>query len=173
MWRSIVILLTSCFLGLFFGIIVWINSGFLAGLNVLAVIFGLGFTVAVGLLFFIKRFSLVDVFLPIPVSVIWCIVLLPLHVSSGLFTAATAIGSGFVLSFCLWMHRAGHMSKFWVILPMIVFLYEMLPVAIPGPFDDIFAFGGSAISLFLGSVVFRIKDRNSLVDKSSSGNLLP
>jgi len=173
MWRSIVILISSCILGLLAGGITWANSTFLMGLNVLAAVFGLGFVIAVGLLFFIKKFSLVDVFLPIPVSVVWCVMMLPFHLSSGLFTAATAIGSGLILSLCLWMYRAGNMSKFWIIFPMIVFLYEMLPIAIPGPFDDAFAFGGSFVSLLLGSVVFRIKENNDLLkDKSSEKDLL-
>jgi hypothetical protein len=173
MWRSIVILISFSILGLLAGGITWANTSFLMGLNVLAAVFGVGFVIAVGLLFFIKSFSLVDVFLPIPLSVVWSVILLPLHVSSGLFTAATAIGSGLVLSLCLWMYRAGNMSKFWIIFPIIVFLYEMLPIAIPGPFDDAFAFGGSFVSLLLGSLVSRIKEnKNLLSDKFTDKDLL-
>ena len=40
------------------------------------------------------------------------------------------------------------MHKTWIIFPTIVFLYEMLPVSIPGPFDDFFAFGGSCANDF-------------------------
>lgn len=173
MFRSIIILISSCFLGLFAGGIVWANSGFVTGLNVAAAIFGLGFIIAFSMLFFIKQFSTADVFLPIPVSIIWCIILLPFHLSSGLFTAGTAIGSGFILSICLWMYKNGQMSKTWIIIPMIVYFYEMLPIAIPGPFDDAFAFGGSFVSLFIGRVVLGIKNHSEVLpDKSADKDIL-
>jgi hypothetical protein len=41
------------------------------------------------------------------------------------------------------------MDKKWLILPALVFLYEMLPINIPGPVDDTFALGGSVSVVFI------------------------
>ena len=54
----------------------------------------------------------------------------------------------------------------WLILPAVTFLYEMLPVNIPGPFDDYFAFGGSAFYLVFQAILATTRDEMSAVRSS-------
>jgi len=53
-------------------------------------------------------------------------------------------------------------NKVWLAFPAVIFLYEMLPVNIPGPFDDLFAFGGSAANTILLLVKIRLKKSKEL-----------
>ncbi len=111
-------------------------------------------------LFFIKELSWVDVFLPIPISVVWSIVLLPLSLGSNIFTAPACIGSAIIFTISMWMLKNKRMSTYWVIFPSMVFLYEMLPINIPGPFDDYFAFGGTAVLLLMQSFSNEVPEKN-------------
>ena len=105
----------------------------------------LGLVLATVMLLFTKRFTLGDVFLPTFFSIVWSILLIPFSLGTSLFSAPAAIGSGLVLSACLWRaYHAQGVGREWLILPITVFLYEMIPVNISGPFDDYLAFGGAA-----------------------------
>jgi hypothetical protein len=140
----------------------WIWQGWKAGLIAGCSVLGICFIIATLMLFFIKKFSLVDVFLPLVFSVIWSVILLPFSFGESAFTAPSAIGSGFILTLCLWrVYHSGGQGKNWLIIPILVYMYEMLPVNIPGPFDDYFAFGGDIIS----AALFYLS--------TSSGNQLP
>jgi hypothetical protein len=102
------------------------------------------------MLFFVRKLSLVDVFLPLIFSVVWTVLLIPLSLGTEVFTAPAAIGSGFLLTLCLWRYyNNNQIGKYWLIFPVIVYMYEMLPVNIPGPFDDYFSFGGDVASTIL------------------------
>jgi hypothetical protein len=122
------------------------KAGIIAGCSTL----GVCFIIATLMLFFIKRFSLVDVFIPLIFSVIWSVILLPFSFGESAFTAPSAIGSGFILTLCLWrVYHSEGQGKKWLIIPILVYMYEMLPVNIPGPFDDYFAFSGDIVSAAL------------------------
>ena len=145
MWKSVVLLMVTIPISfvLFFG--AWIAYSFRTGVITGCCIFAAGMIASTLMIFFTKRFSLVDVFLPLLFSVIWSILLIPFDIPS-LFSAPAAIGSGFILTMCLWrVHHNHGVGEEWLILPVVVFLYEMLPVNIPGPFDDYFAFGGDVV----------------------------
>jgi hypothetical protein len=150
MWKSFVLIGISIPLAFLALLIFWIayswRAGFIAGASVLA----LCLIAATLMIFVVKTISLVDVFLPLVFSVVWSVLLIPLSLGEEIFTAPTAIGSGFLLTLCLWMvyHNNGK-GKNWLIFPIIVYIYEMLPVNIPGPFDDYFAFGGDVVCTLL------------------------
>lgn len=59
------------------------------------------------------------------------------------------------------------MSKTWIIFPTFVYVYEMLPISIPGPFDDMFAFGGTAANVFFQFFYARFL-KDSAIDKDES-----
>ncbi len=149
MWRSILFIFLFTFLGFVAGILSWIHWNWKIGLEVFVIVSCIGLIAAVINVFTIRRISTVDIFLPIPLAVFWTIILFPLHISSGFFSAGTFIGSAFMLSISLWLLKENKMNKTWIIFPTVVYLYEMLPVSIPGPFDDLFAFGGTSASVFL------------------------
>lgn len=167
MWRSILILLIFTILGFILGIIGWVNWGWLMGFNMFAGMLLAGFIISFILIFFIKSLSTVDVFLPIPISIIWCAILLPLKVSTDLISPATMILSGFLLSYSLWMYKQKELSKGWIAIPVLVFLYEMTPITFPGPFDNAFAAAGSSGNAILLSIAaLRKKPLLSLLQES-------
>jgi hypothetical protein len=131
----------------------------------------LGFAISAISICFLKSISTVDVFLPIPISVIWCVILFPLKVSTDLISPATMIASAFLLTWSLWLYKEKKVEKGWIIVPILMFLYEMLPVNIPLPFDDVLAVGASGGNMALKLLYFK-STGISLIEKDSSP-LLP
>jgi hypothetical protein len=157
MWKSLLIIVLAFPLAILFGIMAWVGANWRAGIIAGCITLAVCLITATLMLFFLKTFSAVDVFLPLVFSVIWSLALIPLSFGADLFSAPTAIGSGLVLTLCLWRVRQNNgQGKNWLIYPIIVYIYEMLPVNIPGPFDDIFAFGGDVVwtILFYSSAAF-------------------
>lgn len=117
-----------------------------------------------------REIGWLDVFLPVPFAVVWTIMISPLLLA-GLFTGdifhvPDFIGIALLLTLSLWMVKKGDMSHKWLIVPILSFIYEMLPVDIPGPIDDMFALSGAGISaviqLLRGASIF---SRRVEVDK--------
>jgi hypothetical protein len=157
MWKSILLTIVAVPLSIFMAVIAGLSlnwkAGAIAGSSTMAICM----VIATLMLFFLKTFSLVDVFLPLLFSVVWSVILIPFSFGEAIFSAPAAIGSGFILTLCLWrVHQNGGAGKSWLIFPIIVYMYEMLPVNIPGPFDDYFAFGGDVVCgiLFYSSASF-------------------
>jgi hypothetical protein len=130
-----------------------VRMGIIYGLAVLLVCW----TLAAVTLLFTRRVSPVDVFLPIPIAIVWSLLMMLVSAGADVFTAPACIGSAILLSACLWMIRAGHLPAVWAVFPAIVFAYEMLPINIPGPFDDWFAFGGDVTVLLWQGAVFALR----------------
>lgn len=78
MLRSILILFVFSILGIISGIVAWINWGWLGGLNVFAGLFALGIISAAISMMLVKELSNVDIFLPIPLSIVWSIIIYPI-----------------------------------------------------------------------------------------------
>lgn len=173
MLKSLFVLFVFSVVGLLAGVISWINWGFLVGFEVFVGCFLLGFTFSAASIFFIKTLSTLDVFLPIPVSLVWCILILPLKVSTDLISPVTMVLSAFLLTYSLWMYKQRQMSKAWIVIPILMFLYEMLPVDFPGPFDDMLAVVGSTGSALLQSIVIlRSKSLFNSTSKVSDASAL-
>ncbi|MBF0407225.1 MAG: hypothetical protein HQM10_07720 [Candidatus Riflebacteria bacterium] len=152
MGRSLIIIFAAVPLSLLAGIWMYFENGTIWGIRggILTFIF---LAVLAGLnLFFQKKISLLDVILPVPVAAIWSLALSFFSFGATVFSAPTCIGAAFCLSFCLWKFREAENTN-WLILPVVCFLYEMLPVNIPGPFDDYFAFGGAVTSVVILSII--------------------
>ncbi len=156
MWRSILFFLLFFALGLVAALISWMHWNWKTALDAFAVFFCLGIVAAFANLFTIRKLSIIDVFLPIPFAIMWSIVLIPFNFSSMFFSAGAFIGSAFMLSISLLLLREKNMSRKWIVFPSIVYLYEMLPISIPGPFDDIFAFGGTSACVFFQIISSRL-----------------
>jgi hypothetical protein len=143
MWKSLLVVVVSVPLSIAVGLAFWVAQNWRAGLIACFSSFAVCLVAATLLAFFTRRFTLVDVFLPLIFSVLWSLLLMPLSLGADLFTAPAAIGSGILLTWCLWRvyHEDGEGRK-WLIFPILVYIYEMLPINIPGVFDDYFALSG-------------------------------
>lgn len=153
MWRSFAVAFLSFPFTLLAFAIGWaardIKTGLLAG----AVIFTVFFTAAVVNLFYVKTYSYFDAALPAVFAALWSLALAPFSLGLSVFSAPAFIGAGLLLGGCLVIAKRYSTGLRWLLLPAAVFLYEMLPVNIPGFIDDTLALG-AALS-FLGAQFYR------------------
>jgi len=144
MWRSLAISALSFPFSLAAFVIGWavrdVRFGLLAG----AVIFSGFFLAAVVSLFFVKNYTYLDAALPLVFSVLWSLALAPFSFGASLFSAPAFIGAALLLGACMAVAKRYGTGLKWLLFPAFVFLYEMLPINIPGPVDDTFALSGSA-----------------------------
>jgi len=154
MWKSLLLVVVSAPLSVALGLAFWVAQGWKAGLLACFSTFAVCLVAATLMAFLTRRLTLLDVFLPLIFSVVWSAILAPFSLGSDLFTAPAAIGAGLLLTLCLWntYHENGA-SRRWLILPILVYIYEMLPVNIPGPFDDYFALSGDLACVILYQLV--------------------
>jgi hypothetical protein len=150
MWKSLLVIVVSAPLSVAVGLAFWVAQSWRAGLIACFSTFAVCLVAATLLTFFTRRFTLVDVFLPLIFSVVWSLVLMPFSLGADLFTAPAAIGSGMLLTWCLWrVYHEGGEGRKWLIFPILVYVYEMLPINIPGAFDDYFALSGDLACVLL------------------------
>lgn len=147
MWRSLAIsFLSFPFSALAFlagWVVADLRTGFLAG----TAVFGIFLLAAIISLFFVKTYSYTDAALPPAFAALWSLALAPFSFGASLFSAPAFIGAGMLLGGCMALAKRYRTGLKWLLLPALVFIYEMLPVNIPGPVDDTFALGGSATAV--------------------------
>lgn len=154
MWKSLLLVVVSAPLSIALGLAFWVAQGWKVGLIACFSTFAVCLAAATLMAFLTRRLTLFDVFLPVIFSVTWSAILAPFSLGADLFTAPAAIGAGLLLTLCLWneYHENGQGRK-WLILPILVYIYEMLPVNIPGPFDDYFALSGDIACVILYQLI--------------------
>ena len=121
-------------------VIGWIDKGFKFGILVALIIFGIFSLIAVIKLFFIKELSYLDVFFPIPLALLWSMVLTPFTLGEDIFSVPAVVGSAFILTLSLWKVKQSKGSIAWIIIPVLGFIYEMLPINIINPFFEYIGF---------------------------------
>ncbi|HVU45878.1 MAG TPA: hypothetical protein VHD85_07125 [Terracidiphilus sp.] len=170
MWKSVLLVAVSAPVSVVLGIAVWVGAGWKAGLITCCCAFAAGLVVATVMAFFTRRLTLFDVFLPVIFSALWSLVLIPFSLGEDVFTAPSAIGAGLLLTLCLWKvyHEDGQ-SRRWLIFPILVYIYEMLPINLPGPFDDYFALTGDVAFYILYQLAG--SHRRQLPGSSQSGTI--
>lgn len=153
MWKSLMLVAVSAPVSVALGVAVWVGAGWKAGLITCCCAFAAGLTIATIVAFCTRKLTLVDVFLPVVFSVLWSLALVPFSLGADLFTAPSAIGAGLLLTLSLWKayHDEGQ-SRRWLIFPILVYIYEMLPINLPGPFDDYLALTGDVACYLLAQL---------------------
>ena len=121
--------------------------GILAGFMMIA---GLG--VVVGkLINSKKKITTADCIIPLVMSLISAIVFMPIGLVSGnLFSAATCITAGAFLCVSMWLNKNGRLAEWALIMPMLTFIYEMLPIDLPTDLDNVLGLAGSFASMKMG-----------------------
>ena len=170
MWKSLLLVTVSAPVSILLGLAVWLGAGWKAGLVTCFCALAAGLVIATLMAMFTRRLTLFDVFLPVIFSAVWSLMLVPFSLGEDLFTAPSAIAAGLLLTLCLWKvyHEPGQ-SRRWLIFPILVFLYEMLPVNLPGPFDDYFALTGDVAFYILYQLAG--SHRRELAGNSPSGTI--
>lgn len=95
--------------------------------------------------------SLYDCLVPFAVSVVCGIAFAPIELLAGnLFSSATCIYSGFLLTLGLFSYRGGRINNpYWLLMPTMTFVYEILPIDLPTPIDNILALSANSIHYIL------------------------
>jgi hypothetical protein len=94
--------------------------------------------------------------------------------AGSVFSAATCIFSGVLLSVGMLLYKKGRMAGWALILPSLTFVYEMLPIELPTDLDNIFALGGSCFTMWWGRIttVALEKGANHLLGKSDENDVI-
>jgi hypothetical protein len=130
----------------------WLAKDWQVGLIATLVTFGVGIVLMAVSLLWIRRITWPDVLAPVVFSIPWTLLLLPLKLVTADFIPGTFVVAAMFLSACLWMYKEERITREFLILPTLVFLYEMLPINIPGPIDDFLCLTGSAGSTVVGRI---------------------
>lgn len=97
-----------------------------------------------------RTLTVLDCILPIPIGLISSILFAPISLMGlSIFSIATCTGAAAFLSVALFMYRAKRITGGWLIMPFLVFVYELLPIEIPGDIDNFLALGGNATNMML------------------------
>lgn len=137
-------------------IIGWAGWDLRTGALAAAVVFSVFFAAAMINLFFIKSFTYLDAALPVVFAGVWSLALAPFSFGASLFSAPFFIAAAALLGACIAVTARWNTPKGWLVLPALVFLYEMLPINIPGPVDDTFSLTaslGAVAALFFKRVL--------------------
>lgn len=151
-------LMCACVGGIGVGIQSGIWWGILTGMGLFFVLIG----ISVYLMNNAKHLTVTDCILPIPLGAISAFLFAPVSLFSGsIFSAATCLGASLLLSIMLLMYRAKKIRGCMLVIPFVVFIYELLPIELPSDIDNILCLGGSGVS-FITSLVFRPNNTNLL-----------
>jgi len=144
--RGIIIFVTGLAFSFGLGIIVSLQAGIIYGILAAGLLFVVITALAIYMANTAKKLTVTDCVLPLIISIISAVIFSPfMLLTLEVFSIFTCIGAGFFMSLGLFLYRAKIITGYWLIIPAIVFAYEILPINIPaGGFDDIFALGGSA-----------------------------
>lgn len=110
-----------------------------------------------------KKLTIVDCVLPFIISVIAAVAFAPVALFSGnLFSIATCIFSGVLMSVGLILFKLGKIHGAFLVLPMLTFIYEILPIDLPSDLDNILAFSVTTINLVVGRYLGPTKQVNQV-----------
>lgn len=137
--------------GIGIGIQSGIGLGILTGMGLFFVLMGF----SVYLMNNAKNLTVTDCILPIPIGVMSAFLFAPVSLFAGsIFSAATCLGASLLLSIMLLMYRAKKIHGGMLVIPFLVFIYELLPIELPTDLDNLLCLGGSGVN-FIASLVFR------------------
>ena len=132
--------------GIGIGIQYGVGLGILTGIALFVVFICL----AIYLINNAKQLTILDCFLPIPVGLMSAVLFAPISLAGmSIFSSATCLAASLFLTIMLLMYRTQKITGGWLILPFLVFIYELLPIEFPSDIDNFLAFGGNATNLIL------------------------
>ena len=91
--------------------------------------------------------TMIDCLIPVIISLLCGIAFLPISLVAGnLFSPATCIFSGLLLSMGLWAYKSGKIqSPGWLALPFLTFFYEILPIDLPSDLDNLIGLSATTV----------------------------
>lgn len=95
-----------------------------------------------------RRLSWLVIALPLAVTLPWVAVMSAFKFVEDVFSIPGALTAAFLLSSVLLAIRRKGLPLGWALLPLLCWVYECLPLTLPGPFDEMLAVGGSGMDVF-------------------------
>lgn len=95
-----------------------------------------------------RALSWAAVFLPVVLTIPWVMLLAPLKLIEDVFSIPAAFAAAGLLTLVLAAVKRGRVPRKWIILPLLCWLYECLPITLPGPVDNILTVSGSGMVTF-------------------------
>lgn len=162
--RGCLVMVLSPLLSIVFGMAIGNEYGFWNGCLGGLVVLVLSGMIAAKLANSGGKLTVADCIIPTGLAIISGVVFAPVQLFAGsIFSAATCIFSGILLSLGMLLYRAGRLEGWALILPSLTFIYEILPIELPTDLDNIFALGGSCFTIYLGKIkmIAGVKDDSS------------
>lgn len=142
----------------FFVPVISICSGIAIGQNAgvaLGILGGIGagfasvFIISITIGKLTKELTYVDCLIPLIVSIISGVVFFPISLfTASLFSTATCILAGALTSLTLFIYKTRELHPIFLVIPFLVFIYEILPIELPSDLDNILALSGNTINQF-------------------------
>lgn len=160
--RGTLVFLAGSILSILIGIASGQSIGALWGVIIGIIVFIICVAVTVVIVNKSKTLTIVDCVLPIVISLIAAFMFSPVALISGnFFSIGTCIFSGVLLSVGLVLYKSDKIQGAFLILPMLTFAYELLPIDLPTDLDNILALSLSTLNLVTGGIL-----RQKLVSKN-------
>lgn len=106
----------------------------------------------------IKGLTVLDCLIPFFVSLVSGVIFAPVSLfSASVFSIATCIYSGVLLSATLFLYKAQKVSVGYLVFPFLVFMYEILPIELPTDIDNILALSGNTAHQFVALTAAKMK----------------
>lgn len=161
--RGVLIFLLGLFVSIMIGIASGQSIGVLWGIVIGTVAFIICVTIVAVIINRSKTLTIVDCGLPFLISVFAAFAFAPIAIFSGnIISIGTCIFSGVLLSIGLILYRLDKIQGALLVLPMLTFIYEILPIDLPSDLDNILALSTSTLELVVGSSWNYIKQLKKL-----------
>lgn len=143
---SIMIAVTS---GIGIGINYGTGTGILSGLVILLALIA----VSVHLMNTAKNLTVLDCILPIPIGAVSAFLFAPISLAGGsIFSALTCMGASLLLTIMLFLYKSKRIYAGWLVIPFLVFIYELLPIELPTDLDNLLCLGGNGVNFMIANV---------------------
>lgn len=142
-------------------ITVWYEYTFLWGF----LSFVIGAVILIYVMNSTKSLTVADVVLPLIISLVAAVIFAPISLLAGnFFSIVTCTLAGLMLSVALGLYKAGKLYGSFLILPILCFVYEILPIDLPTDIDNIIGLAANgvniALSCIIKPVIGHVIDRN-------------
>jgi len=163
-FRGVFLFPTGLIISILIGIASGQSIGALWGVIIGIFVFIICVVITVAMINTSKTFTLVDCMLPALIALFAAFVFSPVAIISGnFFSIGTCIFSGVLLSVGLFLYKSDKIQGAFLILPMLTFFYEILPIDLPTDLDNILALGVSTLDMAIGGI---LRLRQHLVAKN-------
>lgn len=163
--RGVLLFPTGLILSILIGIASGQSIGTLWGVIIGILVFIICVVIVIYMMNRSKNLETFDCVLPAIISIIAAFVFSPVAIFSGnIFSIGTCIFSGVLLSVGLFLYKSDKIHGAFLLVPMLTFLYEILPIDLPTDLDNIIGLSANTLDMATGGILQQV--RQHLVAKN-------